>query len=359
MRDNPIFQEDLRVVLQNSAIPWESLRNKTVFVTGATGLIGYTLTCALLQYHLTAVGNVHIIALVRDRKKAEKKFADWLPEVQAALTFVEGMVESPPEIACAVDYIVHCACPTDSSYFIEYPVETVETIYRGTKQILEFARKKKVSGVVFLSSMEVYGEIRHRNKLKESALGYIDICSPRSSYPEGKRLAENLCCDYAQEYGIPVTIARLAQTFGPGVDRNDGRVFAYMARCALEGSDIRLNTDGSKENMYLYTMDAVSAILLLMIKGAPGVAYNVGNEATYCSIKEMAELVTEEIGGGKIRIEVNVGKESAEKYPPSSYYKLDISKIKALGWAAHINLRDMYNRMITEMVPSDLLEGKE
>ena len=170
LRDSLIFQEDLHAILQNPAVPWKYLRNKTVFITGATGLIGYTLTCALLQYYLTSAGNVRVIALVRDRKKAEEKFADWLPEAQEALTFVEGTVEEPPEIPCMLDYIVHCACPTGSSYFVEHPVETVETIYRGTKQILELARKKGTSGVIFLSSMEVYGEIRNRNKLQESVL---------------------------------------------------------------------------------------------------------------------------------------------------------------------------------------------
>lgn len=346
LRDHPIFQEDLHEILHNPAVPWERLRNKTVLVTGATGLIGYTLTCALLQYHLTCAGNVRVIALVRDRKRAEEKFADWLSAAQTALSFVTGTVEDPPEISCAVDYIIHCACPTGSSYFVEHPVETIETIYQGTKQILEIARKKEVSGVVFLSSMEVYGEITSRNKLQESTLGYIDIHSSRSSYPEGKRLAENLCCAYMQEYGIPVTIARLAQTFGPGVDRNDGRVFAYMARCVLEERDIQLNTDGSKENMYLYTMDAVSAILLLLVKGERGIAYNVANEDTYCSVKEMAELVAKELGSGKTAVRINVGQNDNGKYPPTGYLKLDTSKLEQLEWRPTVFLVDMYIRMI-------------
>lgn len=346
LRDSLIFQEDLHAILQNPAVPWKYLRNKTVFITGATGLIGYTLTCALLQYYLTSAGNVRVIALVRDRKKAEEKFADWLPEAQEALTFVEGTVEEPSEIPCMLDYIVHCACPTGSSYFVEHPVETVETIYRGTKQILELARKKGTSGVVFLSSMEVYGEIRNRNKLQESVLGYIDIHSPRSSYPEGKRLAENLCCAYAQEYGVPVTIARLAQTFGPGVDRSDGRVFAYMARCVLEGCDIRLNTDGSKENMYLYTMDAASAILLLLVKGERGMAYNVANNETYCSVKEMAELVAKELGDGSTAVRLNASQNGGGQYPPAGYLRLDVSKLEQLGWRPTVFLREMYIRMI-------------
>ena len=177
-------------------------------------------------------------------------------------------------------------------------------------------------------------------------MGYLNISSFSSSYPEGKRLAENLCCAYAKEYGVPVTIARLAQTFGPGVDRNDGRVFAYMARCALEGQNIRLNTDGSKENMYLYTMDAVSAILLLLVKGENGEAYNVANETSYCSIKRMAELVAGIFGKGSVDVEINVGQVSRE-YPPVGYLNLDTTKLNTLGWSPRVGLLNMYDRMMS------------
>lgn len=346
LRENPVFQEDMTAIVNDPAVPWDALRGRTVFITGATGLIGYTLAAALLQYGLERGGNIRVAALVRDRKKAEAKFADWLSVSGDRLIFLEGTVEDGPEVSGPVDYIVHCACPTGSGYFAEHPAETVETIYAGTKYALELARRKAARGVVFLSSMEVYGEIRTRQKLTEADLGYIDITSPRSSYPEGKRLAEHLCCAYAREYGVPVTIARLAQTFGPGVDRSDGRVFAYLARCALAEENIRLNTDGSKENMYLYTADAVSAILLLLARGERGSAYNAANEETYCSVREMAELAAKTLGRGGVEVELNVGQNNAKKYPPNSYYRLDVLKLRELGWSARIDLAEMFRRMV-------------
>lgn len=346
LRDNPVFQEDMDAILNDRTVPWDELRGRTVFITGTTGLIGYVLTSALLHYNLKRGGDIRVTALVRDRKKAEEKFADWFAAGSTQLSFLEGTVEDRPEIPGTVDYIVHCASPTASAYFAERPAETIETIYAGTKYVLEAARQKAVRGIVFLSSMEAYGEIRTRQKLTETDLGYIDVTLPRSSYPEGKRLAETLCCAYAKEYGVPVTIARLAQTFGPGVNRSDGRVFAYMARCALAGENIRLNTDGSKENMYLYTMDAASAILLLLVKGERGGIYNAANEETYCSIKEMAELVAKTLGRGAIEVEVSVGQNDIGKYPPNGYCELDVSRLKELGWSAHTDLAEMYRRMI-------------
>lgn len=340
-----MFQEDMAALLNDPIVPWNELRGRTVFITGATGLIGYTLVSALLQYNLERGGNIRVIAMVRDRKKAEGKYAQWLTASGTQPVFLEGTAEDEPEVSGIVDYIVHCACPTDSAYFAEHPAETIGAIYTGAKYVLELARKKAVQGIVFLSSMEVYGEVKIRQKLSEGDLGYIDLTSPRSSYPEGKRLAENLCCAYAAEYGVPVTIVRLAQTFGPGVDRSDGRVFAYMARCALAGENIRLNTDGTKENMYLYTMDAVSAILLLLVKGKRGSAYNAANERTYCSIREMAELVAKMLGRGSIEVEINVGQRDLEKYRPDGYCRLDVSKLTELGWNAYTGLAEMYRRM--------------
>lgn len=338
-----VQKEDLEQICASGFIPWERLKQKTILVTGATGLIGYALTSALLHFDLVHDGQVKVIALVRSKQKGIEKFSDWL-DAGAKLEFLEGAVEEAHDILGPVDYILHCAAPTTSAYFIEHPVETIHTIYAGTKNVLELAKEKRSSGTVFLSSMEVYGQVTARDKLCEADLGHLDLSSVRSSYSEGKRLAENLCCAYAAQYDVPVTIARLAQTFGPGVDRNDSRVFAYMARCALAGKDIRLSTDGSKENMYLYTMDAVSAILLLLFKGERGAAYNVANESTYCSIKEMGELVGKTLSESGINVITGVERKTDGQYRPAGYLNLDTSKLKELGWSARIGLTEMYLR---------------
>lgn len=349
LRENRVFREDLDGLLRDERIPWDALRGKTVYLTGATGLIGYALTSALLHFNLARDGQIKVAALVRDRQKAEAKFSDWL-DAGAALDFLEGPVEERCQIAGPVDYVVHCAAPTTSAYLTEHPVETIDTIYAGTKNMLELARGKHALGAVFLSSMEVYGQVTVREKLGAADLGYIDLTSPRSGYPEGKRLAENLCCAYAAQYGVPVTIARLAQTFGPGVSREDGRVFAYMARCALAGEDIRLSTDGTKENMYLYTMDAVSAILLLLVRGERGGIYNVANESTYCSVREMGELVAGTLAKSEIGVIVNAGQGDVKRYPPAGYLNLDTSKLQGLGWSAKFNLSEMYLRTFGEQL---------
>ena len=340
---DPIFKNDLTLLQESGNIPWKELHGKTVFVTGATGLIGNTLTSALLHYTLQNNAGIQVMALVRDLARAQEIFSEQLAD-GCPLRFLVGTVEDLPNIPEPIDYVIHSACPTNSKFFVEHPVETVRAIVGGTQNILELAREKSVKGMVYLSSMEVYGQTSDRKRLGEADLGFIDLASARSSYPEGKRLAENLCCCYATQYGLPVCVARLVQTFGPGVAPNEEKVFAYMARCAKRGEDILLKTSGSKENMYLYTADAASAILILLLRGEKGKPYNVANEDTYCSVKEMAELVARTLTGGKIQVRTNVGGDSG-MYRPEGYLNLDTSKLKELGWVPTINLQEMFLRM--------------
>ena len=157
----------------------------------------------------------------------------------------------------SVDYIIHGASATSSKYFVSNPVETIYTALDGTSNILKFATEKKINGMVYLSSLEVYGTPeKDADLITENDYGYIEPLSVRSSYSEGKRMVECLCASYAHEYSVPVKIARLSQTFGPGVAYEDGRVFAEFARCALEQRDIVLHTQGHTVRSYCYTKDA-------------------------------------------------------------------------------------------------------
>ena len=341
--ENEIFRADLESICGYGYIPWYELDGTTVLITGGTGLIGYSVASALAYRALTRGERIRLLLPVRSEEKARERFAAQL-EDGCEIRFLPGSVEDLPDPDESVDYIIHGASPTASRRITEYPVETARTILTGTENMLSLAHRKAVSGMVFLSSMEVYGEITERRILKENDLGAVSLFSPRSVYPEGKRMAENLCCAYHSEYSVPVTAARLCQTFGPGVSGEDGRVFAYMARCALAGEDIRLSTPGTKENMYLYTADAAGAILLLLLRGERGTAYSVGNPDTYCSVKDMGELVARTLGEGCISVRTGIG-EAVGIYPPDTYLRLDVSRILSLGWRPSVPLEEMFRRM--------------
>lgn len=315
-----------------SWLPLEQLRNATVLITGGTGLVGFNVLQELSR--LSKKLNLHLYALVRSEEKAKRVFAPFLDEV----TLIAGDVMDPIQLNAPVDYIIHGACITSSHSFVAQPVETIMTSVMGMKNLLEFAKTKKVRSMVYLSSMEVYGSPEDDRLLTEADVGYLNPLSVRSSYPESKRLCEALCVAYAKEYGVPVRIARLAQTFGPGMQAEDKRAIVQFIHSALRGEDILIKTSGESARMYLFTFDAVSALLTLLLKGKDGAAYNVANKSSYCSVRLLAEKVVEVLSSPS-RVLVNTGTtEERAIYPPDSFLRLNTSALEHLGWIPQVSL---------------------
>jgi CDP-glycerol glycerophosphotransferase len=205
--------------------------------------------------------------------------------------------------------------------------------------------------------MEVYGktDFERVEPLREDDYGYIDILNVRNSYPEGKRMAENMCYSYAKEYDVPIKVARLAQTIGASVDYRDGRVFAQFARNIVERKDIVLKTEGKSIRSYCYITDCVSAIFAMLERGKNGKSYNVANPDTTCSIKEMAEMLCDKYTSSKLKFELDT-----RCYPVDSKMFLDVSALlEDTGWHAQVTLEEMFDRLLQDMYlrPKKLVEG--
>ncbi len=342
--DNKILQEDIEQVVEQYS--FEELKDTTILVTGATGLIGSQVIKTLACLNRMKNINVIVLALVRSEEKAQKVFGQLLKRGDVRL--VLGDVTKELQIPDNVDYIIHGASPTNSKFFVNNPVETIMTAIVGTKNILEFSRKKNIKGMVYLSSLEVYGIPQTKNGVvKECDYGYIDPLSVRSSYSEGKRMVECLCASYAKEYDVPVKVARLSQTFGAGVEYEDGRVFAEFARCAVEKRNIVLHTAGNTLRTYCYTKDAVAALLIILLRGEAGTAYNVTNKNTAVTIKEMAQCVCDAFPESGIHVEFDMPKDlESFGYNPEMVIRLDSARLENLGWKATVDLKDMFVRMI-------------
>lgn len=331
MRD--IFTEDIQNILND--FDMSVFKNKTFLITGATGLIGKLCVKSLLASNM----NIKIYALVRNLEKAKSILGE-----HENLTFIVQDILTPICINDTVDYIIHGASTTSSKDFVEKPVETILTTIEGTKNILEFAKKCNVKSVVYLSSLEIYGTQEDEN-ITENKYGYIDILNPRSSYSEGKKLAETLCISYGKEYCIPIKIARLSQTFGAGVMYNDNRVFAQFAKSVINKENIILHTKGETKRNYCYTTDAITGILTILDKGENCDAYNVANKDTYVSILDMAKML--ENTNTKVIIEID---SINRGYNPTLKVCLNTSKLEELGWKAKVQLKEMYERLIESLM---------
>jgi nucleoside-diphosphate-sugar epimerase len=197
--------------------------------------------------------------------------------------------------------------------------------------------------MVYASSLEVYGSNDTDEWLDEKFQGYVNPVEARSSYNMGKRTAECLCRAYAEEYGVPVMMARMTQTFGAGVEYCDNRVFAQFARNVIERKDIELHTTGETSRMYCYTTDAISAMLYVLLKGRTGEAYNVANKDSYISIRDMAYMLKEHFNPD---ISVNICPKENQGYAPQTKLKLSTKKVETLGWQPRYNLHQMFERLL-------------
>lgn len=342
------LQEDIERIAASKVVPWNRYSEKTILVTGATGLIGSLLVMSLACRNRIFKQGIKVKALVRNLEKAKALFTGCLDDENFEI--VVGDVNSALDHVGKVDFVVHAASVTSSRDFVVKPVETISTAIDGTRHVLELARSQSIEGMLYLSSLEVYGVPENKVLVSEKDSGYIDCLQVRSSYSEGKRMVECLCASYASEYGVPVKIARLCQTFGAGVAYEDNRVFAQFARSAIEGTDIVLKTKGETLRNYCYTADAVGALLIVLAKGNVGEAYNVANPATAISIADMAKFVCENFSEGKSQVVLDIAEDAAKLgYNPVVKICLDTAKLETLGWKAEYSLYQMFERTIESM----------
>lgn len=343
---NSVQIDDYQKISSLDYIDWDKLYNKTILITGGTGLIGSNLTNAFLYLNRQKKLNLKIILLVRNPKAAQEMFQDF----DDCLHIVKYKLGEKVTVKDHVSYIVHGASPTNSKFFTEKPADTIVTNVDGVKAILEFAKLQSLDKLVYLSTMEVYGYPQKGHKVTEHELAGFDPVIARNSYPIAKIACEALCNSFFYQYGTPSINLRLTQTFGPGVKSDDGRVFAQFMRSVIEKKDIVLKSQGLTERSYLYTADAVSAIIIALTKGIEGATYTVANPDTYCSIRDMANLVANEIAEKPLTVIYDVVEDITKLgYAETLYMDLDVTKLQQLGWKPSTGLKEMFHRMLEGM----------
>lgn len=314
---------------------------KTVLVTGASGYIGRNLIEKIKDQDFKC------IAITRNPERMRGHWNDKVKVVQCDIT-KDSIEECVKE---NVEYIVHCAAPTQSNYMITYPVEVIETILFGTRNVLEFAKNNQVKKIIFLSSMEVYGQIECNlnERIDEKQLGFLDATYCRNCYPIAKLMAENMCTAYYKEYNLPTVVTRLAQTFGRGITKDDNRVFVQFAKAVINHENIVLHTTGESMGNYCDIDDVIDAITFLFDHGKAGEIYNIVNEDNTMTIKEMAYLVANKIANNEINVVIENYDNNKYGYALSTGLRLSGSKMKSIGWRANISIEQMYVNLINDL----------
>lgn len=331
---------------------YDKFVGKTFLVTGATGMIGQNVVSLLLRLNDLYNTKIRVIANLRNMDKAEVVFNQYFGRSDFNISVSEiTMLDSSEDI----DYIIHTAGVTGGSkQHVEYPIRTIQTALDGTRRVLELAAEKKCKGVVYLSSLEVYGNTGFdKESIKETDFGYIDPVNVRSSYSESKRMCECMCAAYTKQCGIPTYIARLTATFGNYVSYLDNRVFAQFAKSILKKEDIVLKSPGETVRNYCDAEDAAYAFLVLLAKGKQGEAYNVANMDTEISIKDLALKFVKMFPESGSSLKFDLAEDTSKLgYAPVMRNVLDSSKLIKLGWEPMYTLDDTIKKSVHSMYNS-------
>ncbi|KAA8368004.1 NAD-dependent epimerase/dehydratase family protein [Leuconostoc carnosum] len=340
---NSIVQRELNMLVVKNENLFKKLDNKTVVISGATGLIGSQLVLAFALYNKIYGKNISIIALIRNFDKAKTLFGKLYPKIN----FIKADIRKITNINHPVDIIFHTAAITQSKFMIEQPVDTLDVMYQGTKQLLEIARQHG-SKFVYISSMEAFGITDPKKSvIKEDDIGYIDLSNIRSTYSEGKRVCELLSTAYAAQYNLKTYNVRLAQSFGPGSNQKDTRIFSYFANSALQNKDILIKSSGKSMGNYVDIRDALTAILVISQQGDVGKTYTAVNEKSTMSITDLAMLVSNRFSNGKSKVVIQNNSVEKQKFAPDTTMRLSSSNLRAIGWHPDYTITDMFDDMIS------------
>ncbi len=256
-----------------------------VLVAGGGGFLGSHLCERLLQEpHLTKV-------VCLDNWWTGRKANIQHLRNDARFAIIDHDIREP--LALDVDWIFNLACPASPPHYQADPIGTTLTCVVGTRNLLELARQRGAR-YVQASTSEIYGD-PEQHPQTEAYLGNVNPIGPRACYDEGKRCAESLVSDYRRQHGVDARIARIFNTYGPRMDRQDGRVVSNFILQALAGEPVTVFGDGSQTRSFCYVSDLIDGLLRLMQASEAPEPINLGNPAEF-TVGDLAEIVTAMVG---------------------------------------------------------------
>lgn len=304
---------------------------KKIFISGVAGFIGTNLSLKLLEkgYGIFGCDNFYT---------GSKKNIEILNK-NKNFDFIEHDITKTLKIKNDFDIVINLACPASPPKYQKDPIYTLDTNILGTKNLLNFAKK---NNSIFLqaSTSEVYGDPLESPQ-KEDYWGNVNPIGIRSCYDEGKRVAETYCLEFNRKYSLDVRVIRIFNTYGPFMDKEDGRVVTNFINQALNLNDLTIYGDGSKSRSFTFIDDLVDGIIKYLELNEPFFGpINLGNNKEF-TVKQLAnEVLDLTKSKSKIVFLDAVSDDPKQRRP-------DISRAKKmLNWSPKIELTEGLKKTI-------------
>lgn len=261
----------------------KKLKNKTILITGASGLIGSNIIAFLSYLNKKNNLNVKIIGIIRSH------IEPWHEQDKNIIYKNIDLSKNIIRSDFSFDYLIHCATYAQPKKFLQYPKETVLLNIKTLFDLLDLCKKNNAT-MLFLSSAEIYGEAdKQHTPTEESYYGYVNTLSERAIYAESKRLAETIC--YLYNKTIDIKIARLLICYGPGVKIDDQRVYCEFIKKAQDTGEIIMTDEGLAQRTLCFITDAIEMLLNILLNSKE-IVYNVSGVETI-SIRRLAKIIAE------------------------------------------------------------------
>jgi UDP-glucuronate decarboxylase len=298
-RPVPIVTEDVERICDRIPEALAKLGGRELLVSGGAGFLGYYFVSTIVAWNRRVAAGEAVRLTVWDN--FARGVPPWLEAANADRNIrVEERDVTEPIGAGApdFDFVVHAAGIASPIFYRRFPIETIDANVTGLRVLLDHCRSRaerdrELSGFLFFSSSEIYGDpVAEAIPTPEEYRGNVSCTGPRACYDEAKRFGETLCVNFNRAHGLPVTIVRPFNNYGPGLRIDDRRVIPDFARDILEGRDIVVLSDGSPTRTFCYVADAVCGYYAALTRGRRGEAYNIGATEPEISIGDLAERMT-------------------------------------------------------------------
>jgi len=296
----------------------------TVLVSGCSGFIGQNLLNRLNgKYRIIGIDN-----FFSSSKNILNKF-----EKFENFRFIEDDISELSSLNEKIDIIINLACPASPPKYMSDPIFTMNTNFKGTQNLLNIA-KDNHSIFIQASTSEIYGDPLVHPQI-ETYRGNVNTIGERSCYDEGKRIAETLCYEFRKRYKIQTRILRIFNTYGPGMDKDDGRVISNFMLNTIKGKPLKIYGNGDQTRSFCYIDDLISGIIKSMSIDFEH-PINLGNN-NEISLNDLADLFINNFG--------SISKEYIEALPDDPKVRKPeiIRASQLLDWQPTTKLDDGLN----------------